>query len=192
MSVLLRAWMWKPGWGRLTLAGVSRWYLLTCPNITCSCSWRCSTGSWVLGTGQSPWHGGSLCKLFTPPDETGMAWVAISYLILTLYSLRIFALQQFVSIWQFPILIQTSVQKAIRGYSQMTSQHWTTNGNLKSWRKLTRRDQGSSEKMMNDEKSNDSRESIQNRPWWVSLGSTEPLLEQMDGWLGVFHGLCHM
>ena len=27
----------------------------------------------VLGTGQSPWHGGSLCKLFTPPDETGMA-----------------------------------------------------------------------------------------------------------------------
>ena len=32
-----------------------------------------------------------------------------------------------------------------RGHSQMTSQHWTTNGNLKSWRKLTRRDQGSSE-----------------------------------------------
>ena len=52
----------------------------------------------------------------------------------------------------------------IRGYSQMTSQHWTTNGNLKSWQKLTRRDQGSSEKMMNDEKSNNLRESIQKRP----------------------------
>ena len=48
----------------------------------------------------------------------------------------------------------------VRGHSQMTSQHLTTNSNLKSWRKLTRRDQGSSEKMMNDEKSNDSRESI--------------------------------
>ena len=45
----------------------------------------------------------------------------------------------------------------------MTLQHWTTNGNLKSWRKLTRRDQGSSEKMMNDEKSNDWRGSIQKR-----------------------------
>ena len=28
----------------------------------------------------------------------------------------------------------------IRGHSQMTLQHWTTNGNLKSWQKLTRRD----------------------------------------------------
>ena len=71
------------------------------------------------------------------------------------------------------------------GDSQMTSQHWTTNGNLKSWRKLTRRDQGSSEKMMNDEKSKDSRGSIQKRPLWVSLGSTRPLLGQMDGWLGI-------
>ena len=74
----------------------------------------------------------------------------------------------------------------------MTLQHWTTNGNQKSWRKLTRRDQGSSEKMMDDEKSNDSWESIQKRPKLVSLGLTGPLLGQMDGWLGVFndHHLC--
>ena len=30
----------------------------------------------------------------------------------------------------------------LRGHSQMTSQHWTTNGNLKSWRKLTRETKG--------------------------------------------------
>ena len=30
----------------------------------------------------------------------------------------------------------------LRGHSQMTSQHWTTNGNLKSWRKLTRGTKG--------------------------------------------------
>ena len=55
------------------------------------------------------------------------------------------------------------VSLALRGHSQMTLQQWTTNGNLKSWQKLTSRDQGSSGKMMNDEKSNNSRESIQNR-----------------------------
>ena len=33
--------------------------------------------------------------------------------------------------------------------------------------------------MMNDEKSKDSKESIQKK---ASLGSTEPLLGQMDGW----------
>ena len=31
---------------------------------------------------------------------------------------------------------------ALRGHSQMTSQHWTTNGNLKSWRKLMRGTKG--------------------------------------------------
>ena len=41
----------------------------------------------------------------------------------------------------------------VRGHSQMTSQHWTNNGNLKSWWNLTSRDHRSSEKMMNDEKS---------------------------------------
>ena len=60
--------------------------------------------------------------------------------------------------------VSTTATTEYRGHSQMTLQHWTTNGNLKSWRKLTRRDQGSSETMMNDEKSNDSRESIQKRP----------------------------
>ena len=79
------------------------------------------------------------------------------------------------------------LRAVIRGHSQMTLQHWTTNGNLKSWRKLTRRDQGSSEKMMDDEKSNDSWESIQKRPKLVSLGLTGPLLGQMDSWLGVFN-----
>ena len=61
--------------------------------------------------------------------------------------------------------IEISIKKnCIRGHSQMTSQHWTTNGNLKSWWKLTRRDHGLSEKMINDEKSNDLWESIQKRP----------------------------
>ena len=32
----------------------------------------------------------------------------------------------------------------VRGHSQMTSQHWTNNGNLKSWWKLTSRDHRSS------------------------------------------------
>ena len=59
------------------------------------------------------------------------------------------------------VCYKISPYKTIRGHSQMTSQHWTTNGNSK---KLTRRDQGSSEKMMNDEKSNNLWESIQKRP----------------------------
>ena len=69
----------------------------------------------------------------------------------------------FTSYMKYFCLWSISIVTAVWGHSQMTSQHWTTNGNLKSWRKLMRRDQGSSEMMMNDEKCNDLRESIQNR-----------------------------
>ena len=67
----------------------------------------------------------------------------------------------------------------------MTLQHWTTNGKLKSWQKLTS-EEGLRVIRKADEWWKIQRfEGIHPKKALVSLGSTGPLLGQMDGWLGI-------
>ena len=66
----------------------------------------------------------------------------------------------------------------IRSHSQMTSQHWTTNSNLKSWWKLTRRDQRSSETIINDEKS---KAGLSGRFWFRAVHKWHRVFEAPRG-----------
>ena len=121
----------------------------------CSCCWRRSV-TWTcvtrsMATLPSCW----------PPAST--RWIAA-------YSSRLSMIKSFMNVaardceevdqgggwhwagkydmnfWDIPLTASNNTQiriiACVRGHSQMTSQHWTTNGNLKSWRKLTRRTKG--------------------------------------------------